>query len=96
MDADIMSPDDVHPSDDFLRRFSAGTASREEGRQISAHLLASVPNGTYLETFHPHRDPMFYALVANRSAFDNGYYQVPQGSGFGIEMDKSVIEKYRV
>src|SRR5689334_11419889 len=39
MDADIMSPDDKHPSDDFLRRFSAGTASREEGRQISAHLL---------------------------------------------------------
>ena len=34
-----MSTDDVHPSDDFLRRFSAGTASREEGRQISAHLL---------------------------------------------------------
>ena len=53
-------------------------------------------NGTYLETFHRDRDPMFYALVANRSTFDNGYYQVPQGSGFGIEMDKSVIAKYRV
>ena len=39
---------------------------------------------------------MFYALVANRSKFDNGYYQVPQGAGFGIEMDKSVIAKYRV
>jgi tetratricopeptide (TPR) repeat protein len=39
MEADIVSTDDVHPSDDFLRRFSAGTASREEARQISAHLL---------------------------------------------------------
>jgi len=28
-----------HPSDDFLRRFVAGTASRDEGRQITAHLL---------------------------------------------------------
>jgi tetratricopeptide (TPR) repeat protein len=39
MEADIVSTDDKHPSDDFLRRFAAGTASREEGRQISAHLL---------------------------------------------------------
>ena len=67
-----------------------------EEPQISAHLLASIAHATYLETFHPDRDPMFYTLVANRSAFDNGYYQVPQGSGFGIEMDKSVIAKYRV
>jgi len=34
-----MSTDDKHPSDDFLRRFSAGTASREESRPILAHLL---------------------------------------------------------
>src|SRR6185369_9851328 len=28
-----------HPPDDFLRRFVAGTASRDEGRRITAHLL---------------------------------------------------------
>ena len=67
-----------------------------EEPQISAHLLASIPNGTYMETFHRDRDPMFYALVANRSKFDNGYYAVPTGPGFGIEMDRAVIEKYRV
>ena len=67
-----------------------------EEPQVSAQLLASIPNGTYLETFHRDRDPMFYDLVANRSAFDNGYYAVPQGPGFGIEMDKATIEKHRV
>ena len=67
-----------------------------EEPQVAAHLLASVSNGTYLETFHKDRDPMFYALVANRSAFDNGTYALPQGPGFGLELDQRTIAKYRV
>jgi D-arabinonate dehydratase len=39
---------------------------------------------------------MFYALVANRSKFDNGMYDVPQGAGFGLELDRAMIGKYRV
>jgi D-arabinonate dehydratase len=49
-----------------------------------------------METFHPDRDPLFYALVANRSKFDNGAYAVPQGAGFGLELDAGAIAKYRV
>ena len=75
--------------------FSVQMGHHEEP-QIAAHLLASISNGTFLETFHPDRDPMFYALVANRSAFDKGRYAVPQGPGFGIEFDRNVIEKYRI
>ena len=75
--------------------FSVEMGHHEEP-QISAHLLASVPNGTYLETFHRDRDPMFYQLVANRSKFDNGYYHVPQGAGFGLELDQTTIRKYTV
>jgi D-galactarolactone cycloisomerase len=67
-----------------------------EEPQISAHLLAAVPNGTYLETFHPDRDPMFFRLVANRSKLKNGYYAVPEGPGFGLQLDAAAIEKYRV
>ena len=78
----------------LAQSFSVQMGHHEEP-QVSAQLLASVSNGTYLETFHPDRDPMFYALVANRSKFDNGYYDVPTGPGFGIEMDAGVIEKYR-
>jgi D-galactarolactone cycloisomerase len=65
-----------------------------EEPQVSAHLLASVSNGTYLETFHKERDPMFYALVANRGAFTNGYYDVPQGPGFGLDLDAAIMRKY--
>ena len=67
-----------------------------EEPQISAHLLASIPHGTYMETFHPDRDPMFYSLVANRSKFDNGFYDVPQGAGFGLVLDEGTIAKWRV
>ena len=51
--------------------------------------LASVANGTYMETFHPDRDPLFYALVANRSKFDNGYYAVPQGPVSGLNSTRA-------
>ena len=75
--------------------FGVEMAHHEEP-QISAHLLASIPHSTFLETFHPDRDPMFYMLVANRSPFVNGTYAVPQGAGFGLELDAGVIAKYRV
>jgi D-arabinonate dehydratase len=75
--------------------FGVEMAHHEEP-QISAHLLASIPHATYLETFHPDRDPMFYMLVANRPPFVNGTYAVPQGAGFGLELDEGVIAKYRV
>ena len=75
--------------------FNVEMAHHEEP-QISAHLLASVAHGTYMETFHPDRDPLFYQLVANRAPFAGGYYAVPEGPGFGLELDAGVIAKYRV
>jgi D-arabinonate dehydratase len=75
--------------------FNVEMAHHEEP-QISAHLLASVAHGTYLETFHPDRDPLFYQLVANRAPFDKGWYTLPTGPGFGLELDAGVIAKYRV
>lgn len=75
--------------------FNVEMAHHEEP-QISAHLLASIAHGTYLETFHPERDPLFYNLVANRSPFEHGFYAVPQGPGFGLVLDEKLIAKYRV
>ena len=75
--------------------FEVEMAHHEEP-QISAHLLASIPHGTYLEVFHPDRDPLFYALVANRNSFIDGIYRVPSGAGWGIELDRDVIARYRV
>jgi D-galactarolactone cycloisomerase len=70
--------------------------AHHEEPQISAHLLASAPTGTFLEVFHMDRDPLFYKIVENRNPFVDGYYQVPDGPGFGIQLDRSVIEQFRL
>jgi L-alanine-DL-glutamate epimerase-like enolase superfamily enzyme len=70
--------------------------AHHEEPQISAHLLGATHTGTFLEVFHPDRDPLFYEIVENRNEFKDGYYKIPEGPGFGIELNKSVIEKYRL
>ncbi|MBT8446106.1 MAG: mandelate racemase/muconate lactonizing enzyme family protein, partial [Gammaproteobacteria bacterium] len=79
----------------LARCFSVTMAHHEEP-QISAHLLASVSNSSYVEVFHPERDPLFYELVVNRNPFDNGMYEVPTGPGLGIELNEEIIRKYKV
>lgn len=71
------------------------TMAHHEEPQISAHLLASIPDSACLEVFHPDRDPLFYALVANRAQFADGSYKVPDGPGWGLELDERVIRRYR-
>ena len=79
----------------LARCFSVTMAHHEEP-QVSAHLLASVSNSSYVEVFHPDRDPLFYELVVNRNPFDNGRYKVPDGPGLGIELNEEIINKYKV
>jgi D-arabinonate dehydratase len=69
--------------------------AHHEEPQISAHLLASIPHGTYLETFDPERDPIFWNLIANRRPFVDGDYLVPDGPGFGLELDWDYIDRFR-
>jgi D-arabinonate dehydratase len=69
--------------------------AHHEEPQISAHLLASIPHGTYLETFDPERDPFFWNLIANRREFVDGEYLVPDGPGLGLELDWDYIERHR-
>lgn len=69
--------------------------AHHEEPQVSAHLLASIPHGTYLETFDPERDPIFWNMIANRAEFENGEYAVPQGHGLGLELDLDFVERYR-
>lgn len=80
---------------------SAATAlgfemAHHEEPHISAHLLGSAPTGTFLEVFHPDRDPMFYNLIKNPNPFENGYYKIPDGPGFGIELNWDCINEYRL
>ena len=73
--------------------FDVAMAHHEEP-QISPHLLASIPHGTYVECFHPERDPLFWELIANRPTIRDGTYPVPQGPGFGLVLDESTIRRY--
>jgi L-alanine-DL-glutamate epimerase-like enolase superfamily enzyme len=70
--------------------------AHHEEPQIAGHLLSAAPTATFVEVFHPDRDPLFYEIVANRKPFANGCYDIPLGPGWGIELDRSVIAKYRV
>jgi D-galactarolactone cycloisomerase len=67
-----------------------------EEAQVSSHLLASVPNGTYVESFSPTRDPIFWGLLANRPALENGQLPLPESPGFGWELDEAFVKTYRV
>lgn len=62
---------------------------------VGSHLLAAVENGTYVETHHPDRDPIFHQMLIGRGAIANGHYALPQGPGWGVEFDPDFIERYR-
>lgn len=70
--------------------------AHHEEPQMSLHLLASIPHGTYVEFFTPQRDPMWHNLVANRPHPDGGYLHVPDRPGLGWELDEDFIRKYEV
>jgi L-alanine-DL-glutamate epimerase-like enolase superfamily enzyme len=67
-----------------------------EEPQVSTHLLASIPHGTYAECFHPDRDPFWWNLVANRAELDHGELRLPDGPGLGWELDWDYIERHRL
>jgi D-arabinonate dehydratase len=69
--------------------------AHHEEPQVAAELLASIPHGTYLETFDPERDPIFWNMIANRRDFEDGHYAVPDGPGLGLELNYEFIERHR-
>ncbi|MHB1929471.1 MAG: mandelate racemase/muconate lactonizing enzyme family protein [Acidimicrobiales bacterium] len=67
-----------------------------EEPQVSAHLLASQPHGTYAECFHPERDPFWWNLIANRPPLEGGCLTLSDRPGFGWELDEDYIDRHRV
>lgn len=70
--------------------------AHHEEPQVAAHLLASIPHGTYLEYFHPKRDPIWHNIIANRPKLNAGRIQLNDNPGLGWELDRGYIEKYRI
>src|SRR5205085_402709 len=59
--------------------------AHHEEPQIAVHMLAAVPNGTYVECFpDPERDPLWAGFITNRAPIRDGIIEVPQGPGFGL------------
>src|SRR5215472_13103523 len=67
-----------------------------EEAHIGAHLLASIPHGTFADTMHEDRDPIWNHMIANRPAMVDGCMTLPDRPGFGWELDEDFIQKYRV
>lgn len=70
--------------------------AHHEEPQVASHLLASIPHGTFLEYFHPQRDPMWHNIIANQPELKDGCIDLPTGPGLGWELDEDYIAKYRV
>ena len=70
--------------------------AHHEEPHVAAHLLASIPHGTYLEYFHPQRDPIWHNMIANGPTLRDGYVSLSERPGLGWELDLDYIEKYRI
>jgi len=62
------------------------------GTMSQAHLAASIPNFGVLE-FHGHDVPIWYKL-SKRNVIENGFIQLTDEPGLGIELDDAVAAKY--
>lgn len=67
-----------------------------EEPQVSSHLLASIPHGTFCESFHPERDPIWWNLIANRPPLRDGMLELPRAPGLGWELDREFIAAHEV
>jgi D-galactarolactone cycloisomerase len=63
---------------------------------LSMHLLASIPDGLYPEYFSAERDPVGAYLPTMAPPIKAGWVELPEASGFGIEVDEAYVERYRV
>lgn len=71
--------------------------AHHEEPQIAMQMLAAVPLGLCVECFaDPERDPIWDKLIANRPQPKDGVIAIPQGPGFGLELDWGLVERYRL
>jgi L-alanine-DL-glutamate epimerase-like enolase superfamily enzyme len=80
---------------DLAQLFDVKMTHHEEP-QISAHLLASIPNGLWVDSFDEERDPLWFRLIANRPLIEGGLLHLTDRPGFGWDLDWDFIRRHRV
>ncbi|HVV92345.1 MAG TPA: mandelate racemase/muconate lactonizing enzyme family protein [Hyphomicrobiales bacterium] len=64
---------------------------------LGAHLLAAIAGGTYMETHHPDRDPVFHGMIVDRAPFEHGTYAIPPDRpGWGITLDADKLKAFEL
>ena len=60
----------------------------------SIHLSANIPNFLVLESFAHFDVPWLQELTGDVLEFDDGCFKVPEGPGWGFEVDEGVARKH--
>ncbi len=80
----------------MAEHFHVKMAHHEEA-QVALHCLAAIPHCLFVEIFpNPKRDPMWFELPVEQPRIRDGYMELPDKPGFGIDLNEEIIEKYRV
>ncbi len=70
--------------------------AHHEEPQVASHLIASQSHGTFVECFHPDRDPFWWHLVANRPPLVGGTITLSDRPGLGWDLDWDYVDRYRL
>ncbi len=70
--------------------------AHHEEPQVALHLLAGIPNGTFVEMFWPERDPIWHNLVANPPQLVDGSYVLSERPGLGWQLDEDYIAAHQI
>jgi L-alanine-DL-glutamate epimerase-like enolase superfamily enzyme len=73
--------------------FNAHTWSSAINTAASLHLTASAPHYIVME-LKPIPNPMQHELVAQPIEQHDGWIDIPEGPGLGVEVDEAVVRKY--
>lgn len=73
--------------------WSAHTWSSALNTAASVHLMANSTHGVTAD-FKPHESPMQHELVADPWVQEEGYLEVREKPGLGVEVKEEIVEKY--
>ena len=61
---------------------------------IYSHFCTSIPNFRIQEMFQTYDEPWVDELLTDPLKVEDGYVQVPEGPGFGIELDMDIVREH--